>query len=187
MAYSLLKINSKFFYLKYMKEFNSQAGFTFIELMMAATIMVVLATTTINLLFSTLRGSTKDKVIQDVKLEGDRATSQIENALRFASEVVDNGQGQICQSDMTGIGYIASDGLAGNYSLSGTRIASNSAFLTSESVEVRSLDIDCQTDAVGDASYVSVSMVIGRGNSATDKNEEVYEQEFKTGVSLRKY
>lgn len=169
------------------KNCNPQAGFTFIELMLVATIMVILATTTINLLFSTLRGSTKDKVIQDVKLEGDRAMSQIENALRFASEVVDNGQGQICQSDMTGIGYLASDGLAGNYSLSGTRIASNSAFLTSDSVEVRSLDFDCQTDSVGEASYVTVTAVIGRGSAATDKNEEVYEQEFKAGVSLRKY
>ncbi len=161
-------------------------GFTFIELLVVVGIMIILSTTTINLLFSTLRGSTKDKVVEDVKLSGDRALAQIENSLRFASEIVDNGSGQVCQAGMTAIGYV-SYGLPGNYSLSGTRIASNSNFLTSDSVQVRALDFSCKADAVGEPAYVDVTVTIGRGNAGTDKAEEVYEETFKTGVSLRKY
>lgn len=97
-----------------------QKGYTLVELLAASSIIVIVSGLIVGILYSTLRGSNKTKVTNDVAQNGNFALSIISNAALNAEDVTRIGANAIsdCTIPQTGssIEFQKTDGTAVTYS-----------------------------------------------------------------------
>ena len=162
-----------------------RSGFTLIEIIVVVGILGIIMIMGSNLFFSILRGSTKTKILQLVKQNGDYAISVMERMIRNARSV--NGGGNsitITNPDGRTTAFSCSD-LDGN----GTNeISSNSARLISNEVKVENCSVFSITPGeVGvRPAVVTINFTLSQA-AVTTRPEEQASVSFQTTVGLRNY
>ncbi len=115
-----------------------------------------------------------------VKAEGRHALNQMEFMLRNALEITTNSSNQVCQTGMNRIALRSSDGRITEFRVQNGKIASNSASLTSETVQISSgPTFDCEEGVTGQG-YVRISFELTK--SVPDA---VVTERFSSIVGLR--
>lgn len=168
-----------------------QQGFTFIELMVVITLSALLILSATGMLINTLLSDGRVSSVQVVKENGDYAIGQMEFLLRNAIELQPNAGGVSCGSGMDEIAIRLIDNnmtvLTGVDDGNKIRIASNSAFLTSDTVNVSSgPTFNCRTSGDGLIQTVDVEFTLEIGENS-DRELEQISQVFRTSVALRSY
>lgn len=159
---------------------KTQEGFTLIELLVVTSLLVFLLISISALFMTFLLSGTKLNTRNLVKAEGRHALNQMEFMLRNALELTTNTGGQVCQPGMDRISLLSSDGFETEFRAQGGKIASNSANLTSETVQlVNGPTFDCETGATGEG-YVRISFELSK-----TVPDAVVTERFSTIVSLR--
>lgn len=155
-------------------------GFTLIEIIVVVGILGIVTVMGTNLFFSILRGSTKTKILQLVKQNGDYAITVMGRMIRNARSVSGGG---------SSITILNSDGMTTIFSCGENRIASNGASLVSSEVKVE----DCSavfTVTPGEAgikpAVVKINFNLSQAAVAT-RLEEQASVNFQTTVSSRNY
>jgi prepilin-type N-terminal cleavage/methylation domain-containing protein len=153
-----------------------QPGYTMIELLTVVTIVAILSLAAVQILLHGQLRSGQAEAIAKIRQEGIFVEDQITYQLR-------NGQSVACTSPqqldlMTRYGPIS-------YTLSadGKAIASGSALLTTQDVEVQSLNFTCQDSAGSGGTLVEVKYALTTPELAQTMAD--FSQEFSTSVYVR--
>lgn len=160
---------------------NLKKGFTLVELIIVAGIMLIIGLVSANLFFSILKGSLKATVIKEVKQNGDYALAILERGIRNAIDITP------CNSGMTlpSITVTNSDGTTTEFSFSDTTIASSGANLISDGFFVSSYGFEC--NLVDERpSEVKIKFTLGK-NLVSLRSEEKATVNFRTMVKIRNY
>lgn len=175
--------------------YSTQAGFTFIELLIVVTLSVMLLLTASSLFLTLLIGSGKANSGTLIKQQGNVAMQQIDFLLRNAVDLKPNSTGQICEPTMTEVVIQSLDG--GSTTLTARldagdskyKIASNSSYLTSGSVEIvgDALNITCVqgTDLLN--RYLTISFTLRKGVPGVDQARDIVEETFTISSNLRSF
>lgn len=158
-------------------------GFTLIEVLVVIGIFGILAVIGTGMFFSILKGSTKTRVLAEVKQNGNYAISVMGRMIRNAKEI------ESCPG--SSIRIVNPDEETTQFDLSGPRIASISAlgtgYLTSDKVEIDTTEtnqFDCILSS-GSPPVVTIRFTLSQ--AVGTRAEETAEVDFKTTVSLRTY
>jgi len=165
-----------------------RSGFTLIEIIVVVGILGIIMIMGSNLFFSILRGSTKTKILQLVKQNGDYAISVMGRMIRNARSVSGSG---------SSITIVNPDGMPTTFScgdidipLDGkAEIASNGARLISNEVKVENCSgIFSVTPGEVGVSPAAVTINFNLSQAAvTTRLEERASVNFRTTISLRNY
>lgn len=170
-----------------------QTGFTFIELMVVITLMVMLMVTVASMFFTTLIGTGKTNSSFQVKEEGDFALGQMEFLLRNAI-AVDSTTCQPGGSSITFTNYDNGITTLGTFDDQGhQKIASisassplNPALLTSERVELTTgPTFNCSQNPDGSGTFVEIDFTLRKGTPGLDQPRDIVEESFGSGVVIR--
>lgn len=170
-------------------------GFTLIELLVVVSLSVMLMLSAAALFLTFLLGNTKVSRSQLVKSEGEYAMAQMEFLLRNATQILNNGYGQICEAGMPAITFESFDNgvttLFSEEDPSDTyiKIASNSGvYLTSGDVQiVEGPTFDCSESDDKLAQYITIKFTLRKGTPSLDQERDIIEQEFISGVGIRSF
>ena len=169
-------------------------GFTLIEILVVVGILGIIAVVASNVFFTTLRSSGKTKVLTTVKQNGDYALSVMERMIRDSQEVMTNSDGQYCVAGMKKIKVKKLDGTELEFvcpeeeeaGTTNSRIASNSAHLTSSEVKVDSCSFDCESKGQFYPKTVTINFTLSQ-SAVTSRPEEQASVNFTTTVSVRNF
>ena len=155
-------------------------GFSLIEMLVVITLLVMLALIGVSLFLGTLTNANKATIALSLKQQGENAMSQMVNMIRSAARI------ESCSASSLTIRN--PDGQTTQFTLSGTKIASNSGlYLTSDDVVVTAGPTFTCTLENGVYTFANITFTLKKGNSATDKPIEVVQQVFTAGVGVRKF
>lgn len=152
-------------------------GFTLIEILVVIGIFGILAVIGTSMFFSILKGSTKTRVLAEVKQNGNYAISVMGRMIRNAKSI------ESCPGSSITIENQDRDSTT--FSCSGGRVASNSAYLTSDKVAVTNCTnvFTCNLGVSPNVVTIDFTLSQAMGTRA----EETAQVDFKTTVSLRTY
>lgn len=167
--------------------YKLKKGFTLIELLVVIGSFGIIAVIASNMFFSILKGSTKTRVLSEVKQNGNYAISVMGRMIRSAKEITSS-----CTSNMKTIKIKNPDKEETTFDLSGPRIASISAlgagYLTSNKVKIdttKPYQFDCISSS-DSLPVVTIRFTLTQAGTAVRPEEEA-SVDFKTTVSLRTY
>lgn len=184
-----------------MKKNLKQRGYTLVELLAATAIIVIVSGLIIGVLYSTLRGGNKTRVINDVAQNGNYALSVISNTALLASSVTKVGGVDItdCSTPKSGtsIEFKNADGSLVSFScdIATSSIASSSANTTTYLIDNSSVKIDPATcdftcKQTNNNPYanpiISASFTVSQRN-ASSSFENAASSTFNTSVTIRNY
>lgn len=164
---------------------SSPAGFTLIEILTVVVILAIVAAIGTNMFFTILRGSTKTRVLAEVKQNGGYALNVLERTIRNAKGLSGGGSSiTIINPDDTTTIFscqdINGDGI--------NEILLDGASLTSDKVNVQGCSIFTVTE--GEAGIrpdmVTIDFTLSQAGIVTRPEEEAVIN-FKTTVILRNY
>ncbi|MBT3250111.1 MAG: type II secretion system protein [Candidatus Pacebacteria bacterium] len=169
---------------------KEKSGFTLIELLIVTSITVILLLSASVLFMTFLISNSKINSEQLVKQEGQHALSQIEFLLRNALEILPNELGQECELGMTEIKFFSIDG--GTTSLKkedvdgNNKIASNSSYLTSSTVEITDgPTFNCTQDNDESHPHINISFTLRKGTPGLDRDRDIVEEIFTSSTTVR--
>lgn len=137
---------------------TNNKGISLLEILVVITVFSILAILATIAILSTLRGTKKSEALVRVRENVDYSLAVIERNIRNAEFLIN------CGSETNAISYLDENGSSGSFSCGADYIASGSARLTSEEVEVVSCSFICDDST----SPPSVEISIGaRDASAT--------------------
>ncbi|TSC54476.1 MAG: Uncharacterized protein LiPW31_78 [Microgenomates group bacterium LiPW_31] len=168
-----------------------KSGFTLIEIIVVVGILGIIMVMGSNLFFSILRGSTKTKILQLVKQNGDYAISVMGRMIRNARSVSGSG---------SAITIINPDGNTTTFNCCGTSpnflIASESGSLSCENARLTNDEVkvdDCSNvfsiiagEVGARPDVVTINFTLSQAG-ATTRLEEQASINFQTTISLRNY
>lgn len=166
-----------------------------IELLVVASLSVILMLATSTLFLSFLMGRTKVTALRQVKSEGQYAINQMEFLIRNALEVVPTAEyPEGCEPNMSSIAIRSIDGEITTFFAeedsrdNHVKIASNSGvYLTSNTVSVvGGPRFNCEEPADRTAQHVTIWFELRKGE-VTDDQRETAQSEFQTSVSVRSF
>ncbi len=174
-------------------------GFTLVEVLVVVSLTVMIMLTASALFMTFLISGSKATNIQLIKTEGEHALNQMAFMLRNSISLLPNSSDQTCESNMSEITFQSIDGRTTTFGSvndtsdgNATKLASTSAttstsiFLTSSSVQiVEGPTFDCAATADGSGPYVTISFKLRKGTPNLDREHDIVEETFTTGVSLR--
>jgi hypothetical protein len=160
-------------------------GFTLVELLIVMTLSIMLLLTASSLFMTLLIGNTKTNSSQLIKAEGTTAMNQIEFLLRNAVEIptcVASSNTLTIRSLDGGTTVLGSTLNNGKY-----KIASNSSYLTSESVDLvgNQVTFSCAQSADGLSKYVTTTFTLRKGIPNFDSARDIVEETFSAGINMR--
>ena len=158
-----------------------RTGFTLIELLVVVGLLGIVAVVGSNMFISLLRGSTKTRVLTEVKQNGDYAINVMGRMIRNARDI------SICELSMESLTIENPDEEITILDCSGSQISSNSASLISDRVELigDSCSFDCTAGTTGvTPDTVAISFSLKQAGEA-DRPEEAASIDFQTQVTLR--
>lgn len=175
----------------------NQAGFTLIELVIVASLTVLVMMTVTAMFMTFIITSQKASMKQKIQSEGESALSKIEFILRNSRKLVPSLDGvTTCNNDVASpMTSLAVQGLDGyvttlqTYPLVDPKIASYSSaindyyYLTSDEVTLSNLRFTCLNGAE-DSFYINVAFDLKMGTGTTN-DKETSIQNFQTGITLR--
>lgn len=149
-------------------------GFTLIELITVVSVLAVLITAGMSIFYRSLRGSSKVEVSKSLDTEVQHVINSMSRLIRESRMVsVDGNDRDVCfaQGSVSGSLLVVEDfgGHTTTYSLSGGRIASNSAFLSSVGVNLSNLLFTwkCKADSFDGLSVGFDASVLGDDGSTS--------------------
>lgn len=158
-----------------------KTGFTLIEILVATAILGIVAVVGVNMFFSILRGSTKTRVLAEVKQNGNYALNVMERTIRNAKSLESHSEAsiEILNPDDESITFSCDD----------NKIKMNGENLISDKVEV----LNCAgffTVVEGEEGVrpaeVTIDFRLKQAGTAA-RPEEQASVDFKTTVTLRNY
>lgn len=163
---------------------DRRTGFTLVELLITTSLTVLLMLTITTLFMTFLVGNSKTNIRKSVKEEGLHALSQMEFIIKNARYYDDTFQA--CTSNLQTIRVIGLDSGVTTYSIvsdSGiNKIASNSARLTSATVNLSTLRFDCSGEAGNRQIKISFTLDKDAPTLSTDSN---ISENFEATINLR--
>ncbi len=158
--------------------FRSLPAFTLIETLVVVGLFAVLAVISTQILFSTLKGSSKSEAQTEVRQNGNHALSVI-------IQMVRNSKERTITSIAGGIRFQNIDGGITNLTCDAANnsVASNSARLTSDKVVVSPCSI---TLAAGPPPVVTIGFTVSK-NATPTRPEDTASLTFSDQVTLRNY
>jgi len=156
-------------------------GFTLIEILVVVTIFGIIVVLGSGLFFFLLKGSTKSRVLEVVRQNGDYALSVMGIMVRNASSLVSYSGSEIT--------IVNPDRGTTIFSCSGGRIASNGANLIGDEVKVDDCSsiFSLEVDPAGATPAVMTIRFSLSQKAVTARPEEQALMNFQTTVSLRNY
>lgn len=169
-----------------MKSVQRLRGFTLIEILVSLMIFAILAVVANQILFTTLRGTSKSEVEARVRGEGNYALSVMERALHSSRGIVS------CSSNK--VEYLDEQGLRAKFicfTSGDSKVASGSASIadgnlpriTSSQVSIDVCSITCDTAA--EPPSVSVQLELSKRGSGGLRPEERSQLDLQTRILLR--
>lgn len=161
-------------------KYNFKKGFSLMELLVGIAILGIVSVITVNLFLTNLSNKSKMEAQMIVKQNGNQV-------LQVISTLIRNAQSVSCTSSSTTI--TSPDGGTTTFSCNSiscpTRIASNSACLTTSSLNLPSCSFTCDTSSSSKPTTVKVQFTLSKGSTTDIKTYS--SQNFSTTISLRKY
>jgi prepilin-type N-terminal cleavage/methylation domain-containing protein len=155
---------------------SHQRGISLIEILVVITIFAILGILISRVILVTLRGSGKSDSLVKIRENLDYSLSIIEREIRNADTIT-------CPSS-TQVNYTNSRGTAATFSCQNSRVASGSAWLTSDEIAITACSFAC-TDASG---HVPPSLTISlEAKDATKTGVEAAQATATTKIFLRTY
>jgi prepilin-type N-terminal cleavage/methylation domain-containing protein len=156
-------------------------GFTLIEILMVVAIFGIIVVLGSGLFFFLLKGSSKSRVLEVVRENGDYALGVMGIMVRNARSLLNYSGSEIT--------ILNPDGKTTIFSCSGERIASNGASLISSEVKVDDCSsiFSLEVDPAGVAPAVMTIKFSLSQKVVTARPEEQALMNFQTTVSLRNY
>lgn len=158
-----------------------QGGFTLIEIVVATGILSTVGLIAAAIFFSSLKGGAKTEILKEVKQNGDFAISTIERMIRNAREITST-----CEETGTSqasISIVNPDWQTTTFDCAGTRLASNSSYLTSEKLDVSDCSFTCWSQLKGQKK-IEITFTLSQSGGLV-RPEEKAEATFKTTVYTR--
>lgn len=162
-------------------------GFTLIEVLVAVGLLITIATLSSTLFITVLKNANKTKVDQAVKQEGDYALLVMSRMIRNAREVVKDAP-YACEGSSSQIAIKNSDEGITVFSCQDDYLASNSARLTSDQVQVPACVsvFTCLSGTEFEPDQVTISFSLS-DTLGSDRKEEQASLDFATNVTVRNY
>ncbi len=178
---------------------NTAQGFTLVELMVVASLSVMLMLTVTSVFLTFFISDARTEVIGEITDEGDYALSQMEFLLRNAVSLEENAGGNICQPGMSEIRVRSFDNgitiLRAATDSDGERyIASNGARLTSPAVTLTDPSqlarganpvFICRRSTDGTTTFIDIEFTLQRDAVDFQEGSAVSRESFETGVTMR--
>ena len=163
----------------------NKKGFTLVEMLVVIGVLAIIVVVGSTIFFNLLKGSTKTRTVNLIKQNGSYALTIMERMIRNG-KIIQNSDGQICESVMPKIKIENPDGGETEFSCEGDRISSNSASLISNQVKVAngSCSFDCQRTSVFEPDVVTINFTLSQVQADVRPEEEA-SMVFKTTVVLR--
>ncbi len=185
--------------LKFNKQ-SLQGGYTLVELLAVASIIVIVSGLIVGVLYSTLRGGNKTKVTNDVAQNGNYAMSIISNTALLARSVTEVGGVSIsdCTTERQGgsIEFETEDGNLVRFVCDGatSSIASISGAMTNNLIDVNAVKVDaatCSFSCVQNNANPYSAPIIKIGFTVSQRSGTVFENvassSFNTSVTMRNF
>jgi len=174
-----------------MKKKRQIQGFTLLEMLVTISLLALIATTGTQLLTTILKNSSKARIGQLVKQEGNFAMMAMERTIRNAKSI--DISSIPCSSEMTKLALVNYNGddLAFEFINIGASgyIASEGASIkpiTSDAVEVSSGNFECDSGLDNSPAMIKVDFTLKQANSSL-RPEETVSIPFHQTISLRNY
>ncbi|HUS59770.1 MAG TPA: type II secretion system protein [Nevskiaceae bacterium] len=166
-------------------------GFTLIEILVALGILVIILVVGSNMFFTILKGSSKTKILTEVKQNGGYVINVMERMIRNAKKI------ETCESGMSKLKITNPDDGITTFHCCGSplMIASKSGSLTCEQARLTSNKVQVSsscndfiscTQAVGGPPVVTINFTLQQAGTAARPEEEALVN-FQTAVTLRNY
>lgn len=174
----------------YLRNSDCTRGFTLIEILVALSIVAVIGSITVSILFMTLRAGKKSDVLIGLKQNGNTAMAQIVKNIRYAKSL---DYPTSCVSPVT-VPRITLTSISDNAQTTftctagaSTSIASNGASLIDTSVAVVSgCSFTCSQATLNDPPTIAIGYTLNARN-LTDLTETRGSVRFNTSVIMRNY
>ncbi|MEK7450907.1 MAG: prepilin-type N-terminal cleavage/methylation domain-containing protein [Patescibacteria group bacterium] len=184
---------------------KNNKGFTLVELLAVAVVMVVVSVIVTATITSSLRGTTKTNTINDVRQNGNYAIAQVSKMIEYAksfngvsndnvafvSNCVDSTPPLTPTPTPSQYKYIAITGFDNGQTIFGcsqnnvNTIASNSAFLIDTSlVSVDACSFTCERARITDPPIIGINFSLSK-NTTSSLFENKASISFKTSVKMR--
>jgi prepilin-type N-terminal cleavage/methylation domain-containing protein len=172
------------------KKLLKSNGFTLIEVLVVAGLLVVVAVVISNMFFTTFRSSTKTKALTTVKQNGDYTLAVMERLIRGSQEVTSScpevpPAAPIVTNNIT-IKMLNGDEIVFSCDLENKLIASNGANLTSDQVKLDNCSFECRSQGEFYPQVVTIDFTLSQANEAV-REEERAKVDFETTVVTRNY
>ena len=157
-----------------------QKAFTLIELVVVMGLIAMLGTITTVMLVATLQAAKKASAVSLVKSEGTYVVNIMTQLLKFSTDVTLCGNNSVTfqpRADDSDLAELSCKGAGPYY------IASNSASLTSDKVEMTTCTISCDDPDPALVNKVSVSFNLQVKNAAFTSEKSTVD--FRTEINLR--
>jgi len=185
--------------------FNSESGYTLVELLAVVTIVIVVGVIAVGILISSLRGGSKTNVLDNVRQNGNSAIAQMSKMIIYAQSFNgvsrDSGisyttncvQNSLTSPAPTPISYqyikiTSFDGGQTIFSCNGTTIASNGASMIDTAPEtgvmVSSCSFTCSQDSYGLLPTIGINFTL-KQNVSSSFAEKQATLPFQTSVTIR--
>ena len=174
-----------------LKKRKISKGFTLIEILVVIGLLGIIVAVGSNMFFTTLKSSTKSKILTVVKQNGDYTLTIMERLIRDSEKVIVNSDGVLCEAGMNKLKVKRLDGSEIEFTCEGegtadSLIASNSANLTSSEVKVDSCSFDCFSQGDFYPQVVSIDFTLSQAVETT-RLEEQAAVNFRTTVTTRNF
>lgn len=164
------------------QQFTRKRGFTLVELLVVMTLFALLLLVINQILFSTFKGASKTEATNKVKREGERVMAVMERSMRNARSIYSCTSTQIAYQDQ--YGTLGSFGCSNVGSGSGY-IASGSASLTSNDVDVTSCAIACENINGSVKAVIITASFAAKGTATSLRSEEQGNVSLQSRIILR--
>jgi prepilin-type N-terminal cleavage/methylation domain-containing protein len=178
----------------------NQSGFTLIELLTSIAILAVVGTIVTSVLTSSLRGSNKTTVVENIRQNGDYALSQISKDITYAQPFDGNNTGFNCDnannpacltscpsSPVTDTTIQSSSGILIKYYCSGATLTANSTpIISSSAASLTSCSFTCAQTATTPIIGISFTL-LPQGATGLAENNINSAINFTTSVTMRNY
>ena len=125
-------------------------GISLLEILVVIAVFSILAILTTMAILSTLRGTRKSEALIRVRENVDYSLAIIERNIRNAESFIN------CGSETNAISYLNENGISSSFSCGTDYVASGSARLTSEEVEVVSCSFTCDDSTFPPSVEISI-------------------------------
>ena len=174
-----------------LKKRKISKGFTLIEILVVIGLLGIIVAVGSNMFFTTLKSSTKSKILTVVKQNGDYALTIMERLIRDSEKVIVNSDGVLCEAGMNKLKVKRLDGSEIEFTCegegtAGSLIASNSARLTSPEVKIDNCSFDCFSQGEFYPQIVKINFTLSQ-LAETIRVEEQAIIDFEATVTTRNF